>query len=644
VKDLKRLVSGLLCSVLVFGLVNNHGVLNSYAEENVVTSESLESDNQVEQSSTMIDSETEEDVSEFVPNTSKEETVSDNQTNSSNSTDNSKEESTTNDTEQLPNSSIMAIQEGFDLEEWEYQENENEIILISHKGTAEEIVIPGEINVNNIGKHVVLQNLSVDTVGNPISLTIQEINGKKVGLQSTNLMAAFYLARLRTLDFSGLDTSNVTNMAQMFYQSDLQSANFLGMDTSNVTDMSQMFTYTDLTNFQQDFNTSNVTDMHNMFAGLSSSPKQLEVNNFDMSNVTNVRRMFAAIPSILYYDLSNWHFGKTDVNFDQMFATFGASAYKPLLVVTTDSQLLAQNFNYDSGSTSTPATRYRSPAGPYFDGGSAYNESDSIGLFSNGNRFQRFFTDFFVQPDDPKLDLNKLKKFIINQEQTIPILTPAAAYDFTGYTLNSGGIDSQDATQITDLFNNIYTAQWLNQKINSSGDNQNFTPNSSLLGFAYLPKAFDMGTVTLQSGGRQEIPLKKTESLNIGVKDRTNSYNEWTVTATFNWTSGMEISDAYIQANNQSGTIMDNWNTGDYAYNPSADLHPLSSNDVTGIPDFELQVNQTVVVMSTNTTTRKNGIYDYDLGNAVLVIPDVSQVVTGTYLGEVHWNLINGPS
>ena len=175
-EDLKRLVSGLLCSVLVLGLVNNNGVLNSYAEENVVTSES-------------------------VPNTSKEETVSDNQTNSSNSTDNSKKESTTNDTEQLPNSSIMVIQEGFDLEEWEYQENENEIILISHKGTAEEIVIPGEINVNNVGKHVILQNLSVDIVGNPISLTIQEVNGKKVGLQSTNLTAGFFFYKLPPLEY-----------------------------------------------------------------------------------------------------------------------------------------------------------------------------------------------------------------------------------------------------------------------------------------------------------------------------------------------------------------------------------------------------------------------------------------------------------
>lgn len=636
--------------MLILGLVSNSFISNSYSdnvEEITTTSSTIVNDEEGNKENTneiseIIDSITEnQEVSEEPLTSKSSEDIIKNQSEDSNDISSVPKEST--NSKKKTKANFAVTQEEIDLNDWEYQDNENELILIKHKGDATSLVIPAEITVNGITKSVSLSSLNANTVGNPISLTIKEINGKKVKLVDANLSSAFEIARISSLDFRGLDTSNVTSMARMFYQSGLQTANFLGMDTSNVTDMSQMFTYTPLTNLQQDFNTEKVTDMHNMFAGLSSSPKQLNVNNFNVSNVTNVSRMFASIPSILYYDLSNWHFEYSDVNFNQMFSIFGGNAYKPLLVVTDDSQLLAQNFDYDSGISSKPAVQYRSPAGPYFDGGSAYNDEGSIGVFSNNYRFQRFFTDFFVKPDDPKLDLSKIKEFITKEEQDVPTLNPAASYDFIGYTLNSGGIDPQNAIQISDLFNNIYTAQWLNQKINSSVDNKNLTPNSSLLGFAYLPNSFSTETVELNASGQQEIPLQKSESFNIGVKDRTRTNNEWTVTATFNWTGGMEIPDAYIQADNPSGTIMDNWNDGDYAYNPSTDLHSLNSNDVTGIPNFKLKNGETISVMSTNSQTNKNGVYDYNLGNVKLVIPDVSQVRVGTYSGEVHWNLNNAP-
>ena len=115
--------------------------------------------------------------------------------------------------------------------------------------------------------------------------------------------------QITSVDFTNLDTSNVTDMAYMFYNCRrISTINFTNFDTSKVTDMSYMFYYCynaktfDLSNF----NTENVTNMAYMFyycSGLTS----LNVNHFNTENVTNMSYMFYRCYGLKSLDLSNFN-------------------------------------------------------------------------------------------------------------------------------------------------------------------------------------------------------------------------------------------------------------------------------------------------------------------------------------------------
>ena len=117
--------------------------------------------------------------------------------------------------------------------------------------------------------------------------------------------------KLKTLDLSDLDTSQVTSMFETFYQcSNLKSIDFTNVDTSNVTDMNFMFSScSGLTSLDvSNFNTSNVKSMSSMFmdcSGLTS----LDLSSFDTSNVMNMQYMFGWCDTLvnLYinFDTSN---------------------------------------------------------------------------------------------------------------------------------------------------------------------------------------------------------------------------------------------------------------------------------------------------------------------------------------------------
>ena len=106
--------------------------------------------------------------------------------------------------------------------------------------------------------------------------------------------------RLKTLNVSNLDTSQVTNMSNMFYACmGLTSLDLSNFDTSQVTNMSDMFggcmglTSLDVSKW----NTSQVTNMSNMFnycTGLAS----LDLSNFDTSQVTTMDGMFIGCESL----------------------------------------------------------------------------------------------------------------------------------------------------------------------------------------------------------------------------------------------------------------------------------------------------------------------------------------------------------
>ena len=118
--------------------------------------------------------------------------------------------------------------------------------------------------------------------------------------------------KLKTLDLSEFDTSQVTSMYEAFYQcSNLTSIDLTNVNTSKVTDMTLIFygckrlTSLDVSNFD----TSKVTSMDAMFNGCSNLTS-LDVSNFDTSNVTLFERMFYGCNNLTSLDISNFDTSK----------------------------------------------------------------------------------------------------------------------------------------------------------------------------------------------------------------------------------------------------------------------------------------------------------------------------------------------
>ena len=143
--------------------------------------------------------------------------------------------------------------------------------------------------------------------------------------------------KLKSLDLSEFDTSQVTSMIQAFYDCNkLEEINLTNIYTSNVTDMSMMFnecsalTSLDVSNFD----TSKVTDMCRMFC-YCTNLKSLDLTNFDTSKVTNMSSMF----------LGNWKLTSLDLtNFDTSKVT--SLQY----MFYSDSELIDLYINFDVSS------------------------------------------------------------------------------------------------------------------------------------------------------------------------------------------------------------------------------------------------------------------------------------------------------
>ena len=123
--------------------------------------------------------------------------------------------------------------------------------------------------------------------------------------------------KILEIDFSSLDTSQVTNMSHMFSgMSNLTTLNLSNFDTSKVTDMGSMFfgmsnlITIDLSNFD----TSHVTDMYYMFYDMVSLTT-LDLSNFDTSKVTDMSHMFERVHNLTILDLSSFNTSQvTDMN------------------------------------------------------------------------------------------------------------------------------------------------------------------------------------------------------------------------------------------------------------------------------------------------------------------------------------------
>ncbi len=98
--------------------------------------------------------------------------------------------------------------------------------------------------------------------------------GQKVILNADSSSMFDTCTNIKSIDFSNIDTSQVTNMSSMF----LSATGLTEIDLSN-------------------FNTSNVTNMTQMFLGCTGLTS-LDLSSFDTSKVTNMRAMFMSATSL----------------------------------------------------------------------------------------------------------------------------------------------------------------------------------------------------------------------------------------------------------------------------------------------------------------------------------------------------------
>ncbi len=131
------------------------------------------------------------------------------------------------------------------------------------------------------------------------------------GLDSSNTrgMSALFdgCSALTTIDVSGLNTSSATTMTGMFRGCvALESIDVSNFNTANVTNMSYMFsscaklTDLDLTNF----NTERVTNMQRMFS--DAGIKYLDLSRFDTSSLEDMWGMFYGCTSLGVLDISGF--------------------------------------------------------------------------------------------------------------------------------------------------------------------------------------------------------------------------------------------------------------------------------------------------------------------------------------------------
>ncbi|MBO1138249.1 WxL domain-containing protein, partial [Enterococcus faecalis] len=164
-------------------------------------------------------------------------------------------------------------------------------------------------------------------------------------------------------------------------------------------------------------------------------------------------------------------------------------------------------------------------------------------------------------------------------------------------------------------------------------DNKDLNPEGNF-GLAYVPKAFDFGSHELTEEGRFQA-TKKT-SFNVGVKDTTYGTTGWKVTATLSDLSNGKqesLAGAFLTTTSAS-TINVNKNAGgDVAFTPS-DLTPVSAGEATTAGNVTISSSESPIMSGTKGKIHKS-VYDLNLGDVTLNIPDMSKVSTGMYTGTV---------
>lgn len=153
----------------------------------------------------------------------------------------------------------------------------------------------------------------------------------------------FKKSAFKILNFSSLDTKNVTNMRGMFEGYSGEEIDLAGIDTKNVTDMSDMFKNctAKIINIES-LDTTNVTNMSGMFNGYSGGDT-LDLSNFNLTNVTDLSGMFFAS------NLENIQLPKTKnraTNMSSMFSSCAVNNINIQDLYTGFAENMAHMFNF----------------------------------------------------------------------------------------------------------------------------------------------------------------------------------------------------------------------------------------------------------------------------------------------------------
>lgn len=183
-----------------------------------------------------------------------------------------------------------------------------EIYTVNHKNIPENAIDTWDASVE--GNNSIMA-WTLDTDGDSLrELYLGTDSGKIMLPENSSYMFSSY-NNVTTIDFSNVDTSQVTDMSYMFYGlSSIATIDFSNFNTSQVTNMNSMFYYSygftslDLSSFD----TSNVTNMGYMFYYMYKLTS-LDLSSFDTSNVTNISYMFAYSYKIETLKLNNASFG-----------------------------------------------------------------------------------------------------------------------------------------------------------------------------------------------------------------------------------------------------------------------------------------------------------------------------------------------
>ncbi|MGG5325522.1 hypothetical protein IGJ62_003212 [Enterococcus pernyi] len=505
----------------------------------------------------------------------------------------------------------------YDNYDWrfEYDKSDNTYKLTAYLGTKTDIIVPNEINGKptkiDLTQAFPLVNFEGSYKWRKVtSVKISNQNGKKVKAIGNGVWFKDW-RNMKSFDGSGLDVSDVKDMGQAFNEChSLEYINLSGWNTSNVENMSQMFRECwSLSEINvSSFNTNKVRDMSQMFYNCSGVDT-INVTNFNTENVTSMNEMFKECFTLKYLDLSSFKFSKNPT-MNEMFK----SSNKPLpLLIYSDDQRL-QDTNYDYKADNRVSASF-----PKLD--------------ANGGNIENQSTVSYITTVCIVSSTVKLSTFNEWKEKYTPT---RENYVFARWIPSR---DIQEATTIFDLLDVTYLAEWGPENIIPYPDN--VKPDvSSAFGFAYYPKQFSIGTTKLNHSGPQTISFEKSSSFSVGIRDIRDISSKWNVDAQLLWTGDKKIDGGEILTTN-NGSVNKNINNGKAPFDPSKDLIPCDTTEVSSKANVVIKSNIPTRIMTAKATTH-NGVYDYNLGDKVsLRIPETKYIGEGSYSGYVQWILSN---